>query len=224
VALNNLAIDEVNQIIYISDSGPISMRFSTKEVLLGHEQGSILSYNLVTKETRLILDKIAFANGIVYQQQTNSIIYSELGRYKLWKLDLNTGRKTVLMENMFGIADNLKLSHDTGDLLVGIVTVRDKMRDFIHDKPLIRKVLLFLPEKVAYGIAPKTAMGLRVDPYTGGIKEYMFGAPSKTSFITSVIERNGKIYYSSLRKPTILVLDRNRKASSASETVESSEL
>ena len=39
----------------------------------------------------------------------------------------------------------------------------------------------------------------------------MFGAPTKISFVSSINERNGKTYFSSISNPTIVVLDRNRR-------------
>ena len=42
------------------------MSFAPKEMFLGHEKGRVLSYDLKTGETAVVLDKLAFANGIVY--------------------------------------------------------------------------------------------------------------------------------------------------------------
>ena len=70
----------------------------------------------------------------------------------------------------------------------------------------------------------KRAGGIRVDPSTGEIKQYMLGAPTKISFVSSINERNGKTYFSSLKNPTVLVLDRNSKEGQKKVNVESSEL
>lgn len=61
-----------------------------------------------------------------------------------------------------------------------------------------------------YSLIKKRAGGVRIDTKTGQIIEYLFGAPTKTYFVTTVLEKNNKIYFSSLKSPTILVLDRSQ--------------
>lgn len=83
---------------------------------------------------------------------------------------------------------------------------------------------MFLPERLVYALATKTARAIRVDPNSGAILEYMYGAPTKTRFVTSVIERNGKLYFSSLRAPTIVILDKNAKPQENAEAGRPEEL
>lgn len=73
--------------------------------------------------------------------------------------------------------------------------------------PFAKKLALYLPERLNYALNPKRAGGIKIDTKTGEIIEYMFGAPTKINFVTTIIEKNGKTYFSSLRSPTILVLD-----------------
>ena len=67
---------------------------------------------------------------------------------------------------------------------------------------------MFLPERLVWALASKVARGIRVDTSTGAVLEYMYGAPTKIRFVTTVVERNGKLYFASLRTPTIVILDR----------------
>jgi hypothetical protein len=60
-------------------------------------------------------------------------------------------------------------------------------------------------------IGKKRAGGVRIDTKTGQITEYLFGAPTKTFFVTTLLEKNNKIYFSSLKSPTIIVQDKNAK-------------
>lgn len=187
------------------------MILSGKEVMLAHKKGRIIQYHIRNGTANVLIDNIAFPNGIVYEAKSSSIIYSELTTHQIWKYHILSGKKTLLINNIFGFADNFKLSHDNGDLLIGLVTARDDLTEFLKDKPVLRKLLMFLPERLVYALATKTARAIRVDPNTGAILEYMYGAPTKIRFVTSVIERNGKLYFSSLRAPTIVILDKNAK-------------
>lgn len=76
VALNSVTIDETNQVLYMSDSGTIPTIFVGKSVLLGNRMGRVLKFDLRTKTTTILIDKICFPNGIVYEKSTHSIIFS----------------------------------------------------------------------------------------------------------------------------------------------------
>ena len=92
----------------------------------------------------------------------------------------------MLIDNYFGFADNLKLG-ESGDLFIGTVTVRDHLRQFLLDKPFLRKFLMHVPERMAYALTPRHAGGVRVNTRPGEIKDYLFGAPTKTSYVTSIV-------------------------------------
>lgn len=111
---------------------------------------------------------------------------------------------------MFGFADNLKLN-EKGELLVAFPATRDALLDYLNGKPALRKFLLYLPERLIFSIVKKRAGGIKIDTKTGEIIEYLFGGPTKTHFVTTVLEKNGKTYFSSLRSHTILVLNNTSK-------------
>ena len=123
-SLNAVAIDEANQVLYISDNGPISHDFGSKSILLGSRIGRILKFDLETRSASVLVDKLAFPNGVVYEKSTHSVIFAEFNRNRIWKYDLSTGESRILVENLLGYPDNLKLS-DNGDLLVAFVLMRD---------------------------------------------------------------------------------------------------
>lgn len=69
----------------MTDSSPIRMPFFLKELIIGHQKGRVIAYDLKTGSAKVLLDKIAFANGIVFEKETNSIIFSELNRFTIWR-------------------------------------------------------------------------------------------------------------------------------------------
>ena len=209
-ALNNLCIDEANRILYITESSPIRMTFSNKQILLRHSLGRIISFDLKTNTAAIVLENLAFPNGIVYEKKTNSIIFSELNRHTIWRYNLASGKKQVIIKNIFGYADNLKLN-EKGQLLVGIPATRDPLLEPLNEYPQIRKLLLYLPQRLIYSLATKRAGGIKIDLATGKIIDYIFGAPTKSYFLTTMLEKDGKTYFGSLRSSTILVLDNKNK-------------
>lgn len=72
------------------------MAFPFKEVLIGHKTGRIFAYDLKTKQVKLIISGLAFPNGIVYEATTNSIIFSELNRFTIWKYNIDTTERKAL--------------------------------------------------------------------------------------------------------------------------------
>lgn len=79
--------------------------------------------------------------------------------------------------------------------------------------------MLYLPERFAFSLVTKRAGGIKIDTTTGKITDYVFGAPSKTAFVTTLLEKNGKTYFSSLRSPTILVLDSQNQQTESTSNV-----
>lgn len=49
--------------------------------------------------------------------------------------------------------------------------------------------------------------GLKVDPATGQIVDYFFGKSNKIDFVTSILEKNKKVYMSSLKHNKVAVID-----------------
>ena len=70
----------------------------------------------------------------------------------------------------------------------------------------------------------KRAGGIKIDTTTGKIVEYVFGAPTKAAFLTTLLEKNGKSYFGSLKSSTILVLDDVDKYAEFRQTNNDSEL
>lgn len=79
--------------------------------------------------------------------------------------------------------------------------------------PVVKQIALYLPNRASLALNPKRAGGVRIDTKTGKITEYVLGAPTKISFVTTILEKNGKTYFSSLSNPTILVLNSNASPS-----------
>ena len=71
----------------------------------------------------------------------------ELNYYRVLRIDLGSVRdnkpikKEVVVENLIGYPDNLKMSED-GNLWIAIPSLRDLSNIFIDNHPSIRKMLI----------------------------------------------------------------------------------
>ena len=137
-------------------------------------------------------------------------------RFRIWKYDISSGTSRILHNNLFGYGDNLKLTED-GDLLVAIFSTRDGLTEFIKNHPTVRKMMMYIPERLALATTTKRAGGVRINTESGQIMEYMMGAPTKTNRVTTIFRRHNKTYFGSLTNPTIVVLDDSAKPGVGSE-------
>jgi hypothetical protein len=76
------------------------------------------------------------------------------------------GQHEIFKDNLFGSADNLRLN-EKGELLIAIPATRDAFLDFINGNPTIRKILMYLPERVISSMVRKRAGGIKIDTKTG---------------------------------------------------------
>ena len=114
-----------------------------------------------------------------------------------------------MIANLGGFPDNIKLDKDD-NLLVAFPSCRDAIMTFLDHHPAIRKILMFVPEHLIYLFAnTKPVGGVRINTETGKIMEYLLTKTKVTNFVTTVLEKNGKIYFSSLLVPSIVVIDSN---------------
>ena len=95
--------------------------------------------------------------------------------------------------------------------MVGIVLKRDGLTEFLKDKPALRKAMIYIPERFFFAMTTKIAGGIRVNPETGEIIEYLFGAPTRSSTFSSLHEKDGKLYFASVARPSVLIIDKNTK-------------
>lgn len=49
--------------------------------------------------------------------------------------------------------------------------------------------------------------GIKVDPRTGKVLDYLFGKPDHIQFVTGMLEKNNKVYLASLKENVIAVVD-----------------
>jgi sugar lactone lactonase YvrE len=95
----------------------------------------------------------SFGNGIALSQDEKSLFVNETGKYRIWKLSLDSQdldislpspNAVLLLENLPGYPDNLMRGLN-GKIWVGLAKPRSSLVDKLADKPFFRKVTLRLP-------------------------------------------------------------------------------
>lgn len=211
--------------IYVSDS---SQRFtparwgSTQEAALldvmeQSATGRVIAFNPATRTTRVLASGFSLANGIALSGDETSLLVSESGRYRVWKIavhasGLAVGRReagaTVLLDNLPGYPDNLTRGRD-GRIWLGLAGPRNAS-DSVAAHPFLRELALrlpraLLPRPVSYG----HVVAFKDD---GTIVESLQDPSGRAPTITGLTETATRRYLHSIDAGALLWLDKPDKA------------
>lgn len=128
---------------------------SVLDILEQSSTGRVLAYDPASGKTRVLASGLSFANGIALSGDGRTLYVNETGRYRIWKIDAQSGRREILFDNLPGYPDNLMRGRD-GKIWVGLVKPRNPTIDKLAEKPFMRKLTLRLPRALwpvpkAYG-------------------------------------------------------------------------
>ena len=97
--------------VYFSDA---SSKFHAPDyrldLLEARPHGRLLRYDPVTRETRVLLPKLYFANGVALSRNEDFLVVGETYRYRLtryWLKGEKAGTSDILLDNLPGFPDNV---------------------------------------------------------------------------------------------------------------------
>lgn len=155
VFANNLALGNDGVIYFTEASRKFGARAfrDTMEATLydvmehgGH--GRVIAFDTATGSAEVLLDKLAYANGIAIDPENRFLLVVEMNEYRVlkhWLAGPDKGRTEVLLSNLPGFGDNLK-SGLNGRYWLGFAAPRKAVVDQLADKPWLRKVIMRLPK------------------------------------------------------------------------------
>jgi len=134
--------------IYISET---SHKYEAKDMFYGllesAPSGRILHHNLHTNTTRVLVDGLAFPNGVQLSPRKDFLLFNEMLRKRVMKYHLrgpDEGKLEVFLDNLPGFPDNIR-PNDKGGYWVAIVQANTPEKgdpmDAMGRYPLIRKVV-----------------------------------------------------------------------------------
>jgi sugar lactone lactonase YvrE len=141
--------------IYFSDA---STKFGAKvdgtyqasrlDVMEHGGHGRLLVYDPADQSTRVLMRGLNFANGVATDANSEFVLVVETGSYRIQKYWLKgdmAGKSEVIIDNLPGGPDNIVRGRD-GRFWVGLVTPRISAIDTLSDKPLVRAMIMRLPD------------------------------------------------------------------------------
>lgn len=182
---------------------------SVLDILEQAATGRVLAYDPATASTRVVAHGFSFANGLALSADGRSLLVSETGRYRIWKvdsrardLDVRQGppQAQVLLENLPGYPDNLMRGRD-GRIWVGLFRPRNPAADRLAARPFLRKVLLRLP-RMLLPLGEPYGHVFAFDEAGRVVEDWQdpSGAYPETTGATETADR---LYIHSLHAPTI---------------------
>lgn len=203
---NNAAV-AADGTIYFSDS---SERFGLAEFkgdLLAHSTTGRLLRRTPDGTVDVLLDGLAFANGVALATDESFLLVAETGAYRVTRLDLTgpaAGGSRVVVENLPGLPDNLSTGAD-GRFWMAMPSTRNSLLDRLLPRPgWLRSAVWALPDRLQPE-ADRVAWAVAIDG-DGRVLRSVDGPADAYHYVTGVREHAGRLYLGSLGESAIGVL------------------
>ncbi|KAE8281254.1 Adipocyte plasma membrane-associated protein BSCv [Larimichthys crocea] len=214
--LNGLEISSQTGIIYFTDSSSRWGRRHVKlEVIELNSLGRLLSFDPRTGSVNVLLDSLYMPNGVALSPDEHFLLLAEtsIGRIlRFWLKGPQAGTKEVVMDNMIGYPDNIRLS-DHGTFLVGITTTRFRkvtppFLDAIAPYPAVKRLLAKLVPLSWFSLLlPRYALVLELGSDAQIVGTLHDPEGRLTWAISDVFQHRGRTYLGNTDLPFLPVLE-----------------
>ena len=207
VFCNNAAV-AADGTIYFTDSSTVFDIEHWKADLLEHRPTGRLFRRDPDGTVTLLVDDLAFANGVALAADESFVVVAETAAYglrRLWLTGQHAGRVEPFGSVLPGFPDNISTGAD-GNVWVAIASPRDAALDLLLPRlPLLRRVVWSLPQR----LQPQPKMLIRVQAYSpdGSLVHDVAGEHPRFGMPTGVRQSGDVVWLGSLESPTIAAFD-----------------
>ena len=192
--------------IWFSDSSLHYVVDQWKDDFVQHTRTGRLIRRDVDGTVTVVLDGLAFANGVALSADERFVAVAETGArtvVRRWLAGPRAGERDFLARDLPGYPDNIARGSD-GLIWVTIASPKDPVVERLQTAPMaIRKAVTRIPEK----LQPKPKETIRVQAFddTGALVHDVDLAESGYHMVTGVREHDGRVWMGSLHEPAIAV-------------------
>jgi hypothetical protein len=159
-------------------------------------------------ELEVVLDGLAFANGVALAADESYVAVAETGArtvVRRWLTGPRAGERDFLVSDLPGYPDNIARGSD-GLIWVSIASPRDPLAERIRRAPMfVRRSVTRIP--VALQPQPKRTVRAQAYDDTGRLVHDLDVAADGYHMVTGVREHDGRVWLGSLNEPAIAVVD-----------------
>ena len=158
--------------------------------------------------TEVVLDGLAFANGVALAADESYVAVAETGGrtvVRWWLSGPRAGTRDLLVGDLPGYPDNIARGSD-GLIWVSIASPRDPVVERLQRAPhVVRRGVTRIPER----LQPKPKRTVRAQAYDdAGTLVHDIDLPGTAyHMVTGVREHDGRVWLGSLHEPAIAVVD-----------------
>ncbi len=187
------------------------------DILEHGANGRLLEYNVATKQTRVLMSGLHFANGVAVGPDDAYVLVNETGEYRVlryWLKGEKAGTHDVFIDNLPGFPDNITWNN-RGVFWLAIFAPRDALLDSLlpgnrYLRTVMSKLPAFLQPK-----PKKHAFVLGLDTDGKVVANLQYAGDDAYAPITSVREHGPFLYFGSLSYPAIGRLPLNQALANA---------
>ncbi len=197
---NNSAVSPDGRIWFTASSQRWDLDDFRNDLMEGRATGRLLVHDPRDGSTEVILDGLAFANGVAVTADGTAVLVANSGTFdirRVWIDGPKRGSHDMFVEGLPCALDNLATAPD-GKIWAACPIPRNKLLDLLSPKaPILRAVAARLPEWMVPA-GPEVAWVLAFDPDTGEVVENLQAWGVGYGFVTGVREHDGMLWLSSL--------------------------
>ncbi|KAL6906064.1 hypothetical protein ACP4OV_003665 [Aristida adscensionis] len=208
---NGVEIDHDTGDVYFTET---STRFQRREflniVISGDRTGRLLKYDRKSDRVEVLVDGLAFPNGLAMSKDGNYLLLVETSTGKILRYWIKTSKASTVEEvvQLSLFPDNIKMS-PRGGFWVGIHAKRGKIAEWSISYPWLRRLVLKLPMHHVQRVSSflnrlgrqVIALRLSEDGKTIEVVSVHGDAQNVFKSVSEVEERNGSLWIGSVMSP-----------------------
>jgi sugar lactone lactonase YvrE len=191
--------------IYFTDATYKFPLTQLKADLLEHQpNGRFLAYDPRTKQTKVLLRDLYFANGVAVSPDQSFVLVNDTGAYRVrryWLTGEKQGQADIFIDNLPGFPDGIS-SNGRDTFWLALVNRRDAGLDALQPHPFLKKVVLRLPNFLQPNIK-RYAFALGLDSNGKVVRNMQDPAPQCFTQIANVVEHKSSLYFGSIGERAI---------------------
>ncbi|KAL0338874.1 UNVERIFIED_CONTAM: protein STRICTOSIDINE SYNTHASE-LIKE 6 [Sesamum angustifolium] len=163
--------------------------------------GQLLTYNPSSNIASVLLENLGFANGVALSANEDYVVVCETWKYRCLKYWLQgdvKGQTEILIDNLPGAPDNIKLAPDGSFWIALLETIPNRLR-YVYRSRAFKYLIRAVPELGQWVVgANKKAMVVNVGSDGKIIRGFDDPTGKVMAFVTSALEFEGHLYLGSL--------------------------